>query len=98
MPLTDEQRQVIAAFQALLPAHEASLTITHNDHKGVYETVEKFTEGPGAIEWASDEERKRAIETDEIWEVQWYPDTPVGFCIVQASSLEACFEHILSDD
>lgn len=46
-------------------------------------------EGQRALEWASDEEREKAIATNEIWELHWYPDTPVGFCSVFASSFGA---------
>jgi hypothetical protein len=32
---------------------------------------------------------QRAIATDELWTMQWYPETPVGFCVLHASTLAA---------
>lgn len=80
------------------PPHKASMTLSHNDHKGVYETVEQWSldnihgSGRGWCSWVSEAERLKAIETDSIWTIQWYPETPVGFCSLAASSLEAVLE------
>lgn len=80
-------------FEMLLPRHKVALYLTHNDHKSVYETaaqwVEKRETLGGPPEFTSPEERAKAIETDELWELQWYPDTPVGSHHVCASSLGA---------
>lgn len=48
-------------------------------------------------QWVSPEERKKALENNSVWSAQWYPDTPVGFCILYASSFNAlitALEHI----
>lgn len=61
--------------------------ITNNQHKDYYETVERYLESP----WMGDvteEEKKRMIETGEVWELQWYPDTPIGFYKVYGTSFE----------
>lgn len=73
----------------MFPKHTCSLTLTHNQHKSYYETVEKYFENP----WLKDigispEDRQEMIAKDEIWELQWYPDTPVGFYCVVAPTLE----------
>lgn len=34
-------------------------------------------------------ELEKMLATDELWVVRWYPDTPVGFHQVAASTLEA---------
>lgn len=79
-----------------LPRHAASLTITHNDHKDCYRTAaQQFAEweerghtpNMRAGDW-----KERMIEADEIWEVQWYANSPVGFCNVAAPSLEEAVE------
>jgi hypothetical protein len=74
------------------PSHKASLTLTHNDHLGVYETVagaiENKSFGYEADRWVSDEQREKAIRTNECWTLQWYPDTPVGFYALSAADLD----------
>jgi hypothetical protein len=74
-----------------------SMTITHNEHKLYYQTAKQFIE-EGHVKscFINQEEIDKAIETDEVWSVQWYPDTPVGSCIVYASTLSVIFEHIQS--
>jgi len=83
----------VKAFLALLPKHAAELSITHNGHKAVYETVAQHMEDREDA-WASADERQLAEASGDLWEVRWYPDTPVGFYCVAASTLEACLRHI----
>lgn len=74
------------------PAHKCGLFLTHNEHRDYYETIEKWLDGQGQHvtddEWVSDEQRKKAIETDNCWVLQWYPDTPVGFNKLAACDLD----------
>ena len=72
------------------PAHKAALHLTHNDHLSVYQTVaESIERGEfGYHSWVSDEQKQKAIETNDCWFVQWYPDTPVGFCLLAAADLD----------
>jgi hypothetical protein len=60
--------------------------LSHNDHRDYYETVEKYY---NREQFISDQEWKKAVATDSVWTLQWYPDTPVGFYIISASTLEA---------
>ena len=78
-----------------LPKHKAALYITHNDHKGGYESVEEHYDYLSSFEWVSPEEKQRAIELDSVWELHWYPDTPIGSYKVAASSLEAIQKHMM---
>ena len=72
-----------------LPRHKCSLTITHNDHKDYHRTLAQELELYGDDNnWPSDEAKQRAIDTDEIWVIQWYPDTPIGSYRVAAPTLE----------
>jgi hypothetical protein len=88
------------ALAALLPRHAASLTITHNDHLDYYETV---AEQVASSEWVKERdfvsaaELQKAISTNELWCIQWYPDTPIGFHKRFASTLEALFSEPLPD-
>lgn len=73
------------------PKH-VSATLTHNQHKNYYKTVAREIEDEGfgydVSSWVSDEEMRKAIDTDECWTFQWYPETPVGFCVLSASTLD----------
>jgi len=80
----------------LLPAHKASLSITHNQHKDYYQSVEQLISDPDGYyreDRFPEGELAKCIATDEIWTVHWYPDTPVGFCVVHASTLEDALAH-----
>lgn len=72
-----------------LPAHKCGLFLTHNEHRDYYEDLEKFIYNNRIDDdFASPEAMQRAIDTDECWTLQWYPETPVGFCRVAAPTLE----------
>lgn len=73
-----------------LPTHKASLHLSHNEHLGVYETVEQWLSDPARdYEWASDAERQAAIDANEIWTLEWYEHTPVSCHAIAASTLTA---------
>lgn len=42
----------------------------------------------------SEEEKQKALDTGEIWTLQWYPETPVGFICVAASSLTVLLKAV----
>jgi hypothetical protein len=72
-----------------LPAHDAALFLTHNEHKNYYEDAAKWIEEQGDLfDWQSDGHKRRAIETDSVWVLQWYPNTPVGFNAIAAPTLD----------
>lgn len=73
-----------------LPKHKCALIITHNEHLNEYRSIEEWG---GA--WISEEEKARAIATGEAWSIQWYPETPIGFCRVDGASLEAVIAEAL---
>ena len=83
------------------PKHEASLHLTHNDHKAVYETVEDSVGfGRHGYEpecWVSPEQMQKAIETNDCWTLQWYPHTPVGFCLLSAADLDVLLKAACED-
>ena len=80
------------------PAHKAGLTLSHNDHKGSYYTIKEAIEhenfGMRDFDWVSEEQKQKAIDTDECWTLQWYPDTPVGFFVKSAADLEALLDFV----
>jgi hypothetical protein len=68
-----------------------SLTIDHNPHKVTYKSAQQWFEDKEIFDRSPDyspEIRQKCIERDSIWQIIWYPDTPVGFCEVIAPSLE----------
>ena len=74
-----------------LPKHKCELTLSHNEHRNSYTDIESYLACLDVTddEWLSPEDRAKAIETDELWHLQWYPDTPIGFRRLFASSLDA---------
>ncbi len=81
-----------------MPKH-MSLHITHNQHKDYYEPIDRYLADrhikPGYV---LPEDVEEIIKQDSIWEVQWYPITPISFYYVAAATLERCLEIIDSHE
>lgn len=73
------------------PNHKCGLHLCHNEHKNYYQSVESFVE-EGDFIFESDEAKQLCINSDEIWTLQWYPDTPVGSYTVAAPSFYRVLE------
>lgn len=92
------------AVYTFLPIHEASLSITHNPNRDYYLTVRQFVEqecdrwGEDTWQWQSDEAKQRAIDTNELWEMHWYPLTPISFYKIAAPSLSELLAFALTFD
>jgi len=99
--MTDELTAAIERLIAALPPHKAGLSIHHNEHLTYYETAKAYTDdiarNIGGMDWASDEERAQAYEKNELWEVHWYPNTPVGSCSVYGATLEGVLRRVMED-
>lgn len=83
---------------SILPKHKAGLSIEHDQHKNVYETIEIYIEMFDEEDWISLEDKQKCIDSDEIWEIQWYRDTPIGFFRVVGSSLELILKQARTVD
>lgn len=71
------------------PKHKCGLYLTHNAHRDYYENISDYISDLGvSAPFKDDEAKARAVATDQIWELQWYPGTPVGFHMVAAPTLE----------
>jgi hypothetical protein len=87
-----------------LPEHKCGLYLTHNEHRDSYEGVEEWIVdqetfgGQSRFDWTSPEEREKAIRDDSVWVLQWYPNTPVGFNCIAASSLDALAAYFAPDN
>jgi len=78
-----------------LPAHKCGLYLTHNAYKDVHQSIEKAVadiDAETTTTWISLEERERSLASGDIWDLQWYPNTPVGFYRRIASTLEAVLD------
>lgn len=73
------------------PPHQVTMHVEHNLHLSYYETIETALMGGNPIyhrdDFPDEAEVAKAIETGNVWTIQWYPDTPVGFCRVSAATL-----------
>lgn len=77
------------------PPHEGSLMLVHNQPRDCYETVAQACEGDNYYahsKWVSLEQRLKAIETNGVWTLHWYPRTPVGFIVLHACDLDVLLE------
>lgn len=83
-----------------LPAHAGSLSLTHNEHKNAYRTVAQAIDDEdfGMDAWVNDAQKEKAIATNECWVLQWYPHTPVGFCVLAAADLNVLLEAALCEE
>ncbi len=73
----------------IFPKHKCSMTLTHNRHLDYYDTAAQFiADDRNAFNFKSAEAVRRSIDTNEIWELQWYPDTPIGYYSVAAPTLD----------
>ena len=86
---------------SLLKGEHSSLAISFNDHASNYVSVKEAAEEGSMLDfgdWVSEAEKQKAIDTNRVWAVQWYPQTPVGFHAVLASSLAVAVEAALAHD
>lgn len=91
-------------LRSLLRGKHSSLTISFNDANGPnYQTVAEMEAEIDTLpkdykrhhyDWISEEERQKAIADNSMWTAQWYPDTPVSFYAVAASSLNALIDYL----
>ena len=73
------------------PNHKCELILRHNTNTGNYETVKELIIHTD-YDWQSEEHKQRAVDTNEIWELQWYPETPIGFYLIAAPTLNELIE------
>lgn len=75
------------------PEHD-HLFITHNGHKGNYESMEEYLIEMDRYKDMSKEEYEKCISTNQIWEIQLYPTSPISFYWVAASTLQEAIRLI----
>lgn len=74
------------------PPHRCGLYLEHNGHRDYYESLADKVNGEDGrlMMWENDEAKQRAIDADECWTLQWYPNTPISFYCVAAPTLDEC--------
>ncbi len=82
-----------AKMQEILPKHKCGLSIRHNEHLDYYQTIKQFIEGEEHFDWPSEAEKQLALKRDEVWTIQWYPITPIGFQSIAFGSLESLLNY-----
>jgi len=82
---------MIPDIKSILPRHKCELIITHNPHASYYQNAAEYLNERDfdACEFATPDSRAAIVASNELWECQWYPDTPIGFNSRVAESWEA---------
>lgn len=70
-----------------LKGEHASVYLTLNDHTVNYKTVAQHLEDRDNYDWVSEDSKQRAIETNRLWVLHWYPRTPISFYCIAAATL-----------
>lgn len=80
------------------PDHKAGLSLHHDEHKTNRLTAaEWIADGADGVLWVSKEQKQKAIATDSIWMITWYPETPVGSWCFAAADLDVLLEYVNRD-
>jgi hypothetical protein len=90
----DPTEALQARLLSLITGPFGSFTLSFNDENG-YQTVEQRlkTEPRDRLpEWISDAERDKAIVTNSMWTLHWYPAGEVSFYCIAAASLSALLD------
>lgn len=74
-----------------IPPHAGGISISHNDCHGVYQTVAQ--EFSHSDDYYRDDcflpgDKEVCADTESLWIIQWYPNTPVGHFTAFGSTLE----------
>lgn len=86
----------MSIYEIDLPEHKCGLFLTHNEHRNYYETVETYLKNREEMctpTWSHETARAECIESDELWALQWYPDTPVGSYVVWGPTVAAVLRY-----
>ncbi len=82
-----------------IPKHEI-LYIAHNDFKSLYQDIKEYIYEENCMQIYKEmtkEEIEKCIKNNEIWELRWYPISPVSFYTIFAPTLEECLNKINSN-
>jgi ribosome-associated translation inhibitor RaiA len=77
-------------FQHILSLCKCGVYLSVNNHRDYYESVEKYLEDRN--DEVDVDVKKKMIETDTIVEIQFYPNTPIGFYRVYHHNLDGALD------
>lgn len=81
-------------LQELAEKCKAGCHLYINDYRNYYENlgdVLKEASEKGEISWGL--EAEEIFNTGNLFKLQFYPDTPIGFYVVYGGTLEKCLER-----
>jgi len=84
-------------LQDLIKKTKCSVSITVNNHRDYYETIEQYVQ-PEEKQDISNDIWQKMIELDTCIELQFYPDTPVGFYKIYHYDIEKVIDIALNND
>ena len=70
----------------MFPLHACGLFLAHNEYKDYYLPLETAIEEEK--DWIEPSEQDMARVSGDIWTLQWYPKTPVGFVRGASANLD----------
>lgn len=75
------------------PNH-TSISLTWNeDHSYMYQAADGNYEYD-STEWVSQDEYLKAMTENSVWCLRWYPNTPIVFHCIKASSIQAIIDYL----
>lgn len=80
-----------ATFEGLVARCEASVTLTVNDYRDAYQTKAQYFDQKkffGDDDVPAGDELARLLAADHLYELQFYPDTPIGSYTILGTSLD----------
>jgi hypothetical protein len=86
-------------FRALRDMPCVALHLSRNDHATSYQSAEeRIKDGENDLadyfRGTDPAELQRMKDTNTIWTLHWYPDTPIGFCTSHGATLEAAIDAV----
>tara|TARA_R110000851_G_scaffold80063_1_gene176345 strand:- start:556 stop:819 length:264 start_codon:yes stop_codon:yes gene_type:complete len=84
-------------LQELIKNTKCSVTITVNNHRDYYETIEQYIDTKKR-KYISNDIWQKMIESDTCIELQVYPDTPIGFYVIYHYDIENAIDIALNED
>lgn len=93
----EELRRDAERYRWLRDNENVSLYLTRNDHAAVYKTATQAMEdaascGDDSFDDSTPEEVQKMKDDNTIWSLQIYPNTPIGFNLWHAATLDAAID------
>ncbi len=93
----EEMVEVSALYAFLRDSKACSFQLSHNDHHNMYLSVaDTLDDAQGYYDDIDEPTRAKMIETDTIWTLHIYPNTPVGFNVYHSATLDGVIKAALA--